>query len=92
MVSLSPSGQKGLLSSPHFVLGGGALQVPGRDPHLRMTLPLARRRSHAFPACIGSGTSPAYQGIYLLAAATMTVETLVLDIPHSLAQPLDVQL
>ena len=57
-----PGGQKALLSP--FMLGGGALWAPSRDPHLRTALPLAYRRSHAFLACIGLGTSPAYQGIY----------------------------
>ena len=46
------------------MLGEGALWDPGGDPHLRKALPLACRRSHAFPACVGSGTCPIYQGIY----------------------------
>ena len=38
------------------------------------------------------GPVPSIKGFTLPAAVTMTVGALVLDIPHSLAQPLDVQL
>ena len=47
-----------------FMLGGGTLRVPGRDPCPRTGLPLGCRRSHASLACIDLGTSPTYQGIY----------------------------
>ena len=47
-----------------FMLRGGALWVHGRDPLLRMTLPLAHRRSQTFLACISLGACPIYQGIY----------------------------
>ena len=47
-----------------FVLGRGAPQVPGSDPCLRMVLPLAHGRSHAFLVCVDSGICPIDQRIY----------------------------
>ena len=92
MVSLSTWQAEGPPLLSLFMFGGGALGVPGRDPHLRMALPLATEGHIPFWPVLAWGPLPPIEGFTPPVAATMTVGALAWDILCSLAQLLNVQL